>query len=128
VCSPPDTLIYDNDVDVAPQFPGGDFEMVRFIIQNTQYPKAFADINFQGIVVVRFIINEKGEVVCPRVILSLYPEFEAEAIRVIKLLPRWIPARKDHKPVNFCYTIPVSFSTHRSRNVDIQWIDSNVGK
>lgn len=121
-CSRKDTLIYGEDVDVMPQFPGGEAVLMRFIRENTRYPKAFAQINFQGIVVVRFIINEKGEVICPRVILSLYPEFDAEAIRVIQLLPKWIPARKDYQPTNFCYTIPVIFTNCcATRKIDRPW-------
>ena len=122
VCSPRDTLIYGEDVDVMPQFPGGESVLIRFIRENTQYPKVYANINFQGLVVINFIINEKGEVICPRVILSLYPEFDAEAIRVIQLLPKWIPARKDYRPTNFCYTVPVVFTSYGAeRNRDFQW-------
>ena len=122
VCSPRDTLIYGEDVDVMPQFPGGETALMYFIRDNTQYPQKFANINFQGVVVVRFIINEKGNVICPRVILSLYPEFDAEAIRVIQLLPNWMPPRKDYKPANFCYTLPVVFRGGSDRNRDIMWI------
>jgi len=123
VCSTRDTLIYGEDVDVMPQFPGGESVLMRFIRENTQHPEVFAKINFQGIVVVRFIINNKGEVICPRVILSLYPEFDAEAVKVIQLLPKWIPARKDHRATNFCYTVPVLFTNlGAERNRDIQWI------
>jgi len=122
VCFTRDSLIFGEDVDVQPEYPGGDSELMRFIRNNTQYPKAFMGINFQGVVVVRFIIDKTGTVVCPRVILSLYPEFDAEALRVVQLLPKWIPGRKDYKRADFCYTVPVIFRSYAERNRDILWI------
>ena len=123
VCFPCDTLIFGEDVDVMPAFPGGDAALLHFIRENTQHPKVFDNINYQGLVVVRFIINEKGENICPRVILPFYPEFDAEAIRIIQLLPKWIPAGKDYGPANFCYTVPVVFRNWKAeRNRDRQWI------
>jgi len=122
VCFHRDTLIYGEDVDMLPLFPGGEFALMSFISDNTQYPPKFADINFQGLVVVRFIISEKGEVICPQVVLSLYPEFDAEAIRVIQLLPKWMPAIKNYRPTNFCYTLSVFFSRFSAaRKIDVYW-------
>jgi len=122
VCFPRDSLVYGEYVDVRPQFPGGESVLMSFIRENTKYPKEFANINFQGLVVVRFVINEGGKVICPRVVLSLYPEFDAEAIRVVKLLPGWMPPRKDYGPASFCYTVPVVFNNWAERKRDIQWI------
>ena len=118
VCYPRDTLIYGEDVDGLPEYPGGLTALKHFIEANTQYPQAFKKINFQGVVVVHFIIDETGKVICPRVILSLYPEFDAEALRVVQLLPRWHRAWKDYESVKFCYTVPVFFSGGGSRRWD----------
>ena len=57
VCFTRDTLIYGEDVDRMPAYPGGPFALRNFIATNTQYPKVFKEINFQGVVVVRFIID-----------------------------------------------------------------------
>jgi protein TonB len=122
VYSPCDTLFYGDDVDVTPEFPGGNAALMQFIWDNTQNPKVFEEINYQGVVVVRFIIDETGKIVCPRVVLSLYPECDAEALRVIQLLPRFSPARKDYRPVNFSYTVPFVFNTYHGRRMDHGWI------
>lgn len=96
-------------VEQMAQFPGGDAALMQFISENVKYPAEAARNRVQGRVMVQFVIDEEGEVDEAKVVRSVSNELDAEALRVIKLLPKFIPARKDGKNVAVHYTLPISF-------------------
>lgn len=79
---------------------------MKYISDNIKYP---AEIEMQGRVVVKFVVTKTGKVVEVEVVRGRHPLFDAEAVRVIKTLPDFIPGKMNGKPVNVWYTLPVSF-------------------
>jgi TonB family protein len=83
--------------------------MMKFIANNLEYPEACKEASIQGRVPVRFIIDESGKVICPRILKSLHPAADEEALRVVKIMPDWKPASNNGIPCKMCYTLPVTF-------------------
>ena len=104
-----DTSQVYSKVEQMPQFPGGDAELLRFIDNNLRKPSLGECCPIQGKVICRFIIDIDGSVIKPEVIRSLDRFSDAEALRVIKLLPKFTPAKQNGKNVRVWYTIPVTF-------------------
>ena len=83
--------------------------ILALVGRNAVYPKKARQKGIQGNVYVRFIIEKDGYVSNVEVVRSVDPELDAEAVRVIKMLPRMEPAKVNGKPVRITYTIPISF-------------------
>lgn len=96
-------------VEKMPEFPGGQQELMNFLMKNMKYPKAATDKGTQGRVVVQFVVNKDGSVVEPTVVKSVSPELDQEALRVVKMMPKWQPGKQNGEVVRVKYTIPVSF-------------------
>jgi len=96
-------------VEQMPQYPGGEAEMRAFIQKNLHYPTVAMENGIQGRVFVRFVISKTGEVSEIEIIRSLDPSCDKEAIRVVKLMPKWIPGKQNGNAVSVIYTMPVVF-------------------
>mgnify|MGYP000591654406 CR=1 FL=1 len=92
-----------------PQFPGGDRELLSFIAKNLHYPTIAQENGIQGKVFVRFVVSATGDVKDVKVMRSLDPYCDKEAIRVIQSLPKWIPGRQNGRNVPVYYTVPITF-------------------
>jgi len=92
-----------------PQFKGGEDSIKSFIYKNVRLAGMKYDGN-KGIVVLRFIVSKTGSVSNVEVVISLNPICDNEAIRVIKLLPDFIPGEISGIKVAVYYTLPVSFN------------------
>lgn len=96
-------------VDKMPEFPGGMTGLMQHLSKNIRYPAEAHTNNIQGRVVVSVIINTEGKVTNAKIVQSVAPSLDAEALRVTGTMPDWIPGTKDGKPVNVKYTFPVVF-------------------
>jgi TonB family protein len=96
-------------VEEMPVFPGGDEALKDFIIKNVVYPKEAKDKNIQGRVVIRFVVAADGSVGQIVILRKVDPLLDAEAVRVVKMLPKFKPGMQGGKPVNVYYTMPVTF-------------------
>lgn len=96
-------------VEEMPQFPGGDRALLKFIGQNVNYPEIAKQNSIQGKVFINFIINKKGYVEQVKVIRSVDPLLDKEAMRVINLLPKWKAGKQRGKAVNVAYNVPINF-------------------
>ena len=96
-------------VEELPEFPGGDVELVKFIYANLKYEKVKKKKYESVKVQVRFVVDEHGNVINPVVTKSISAELDAEAVRVVSLLPQFKPGKNKGKPVKFYYTVPVVF-------------------
>jgi len=92
-----------------PEFPGGVETLKKFIARNLQYPPQAQEDNLQGRVYVRFLINAEGKVEQAKVLNSVHPLLDNEALRLIESLPDWKPGTQNGRKVAVWYTIPVSF-------------------
>lgn len=94
-----------------PEFPGGQTELFKYINANLQYPQLEKENGIQGNVYVRFTVTDEGVVKDPTILrgISGYKNFDREVIRVIKLMPNWIPGENQGKKVSVYYTMPIKF-------------------
>ncbi|GAP72168.1 TonB protein [Candidatus Symbiothrix dinenymphae] len=95
--------------EVYAQFLGGERAMMKFIANNLKYPEECKEASIQGRVYIKFIIDESGKVICPRILKSLHPAADEEALRVVKIMPDWKPASNNDIPCKICYTLPITF-------------------
>lgn len=95
--------------DVMAVFPGGNQALFQYMMQNLRYPEACKKKKIEGRALVRFVIDRDGQVTNPELVNSLDSRLGEEAIRVVKAMPRWTPARKDGMAVAQQMTLPVNF-------------------
>ena len=88
-------------VDVMPQYPGGDRELLKFIAQSIKYPTDAQEAGVQGRVICSFVVDKKGNIVEPKIIRGIDPSLDAEALRVIGMMPRWTPGRQERRSASY---------------------------
>jgi len=93
-----------------PEFPGGETALMTYLQKNLKYPNLAKDSGIEGKVWVSFIIDKEGAVKDVKVLKSIGGGCDEEAIRVIKMMPRWKPGIQDGKPVSVQFRIPVIFT------------------
>ena len=96
-------------VEQMPQFPGGSIELMKFLNENVKYPEAAEETGTQGRVVAQFVVEADGSISNVKVLKKVSDEIDAEAVRVIKAMPKWKPGMQKGQPVRVKYTIPVTF-------------------
>lgn len=106
-------------VEKMPQFPGGTGKLFEFLSMNVKYPAEAEKNDVQGRVIVTFVVEKDGEVSNAKVVKSVNPALDAEALRVINAMPKWTPGMQGGEPVRVKYTVPVTFR--------LQGKDSNIG-
>lgn len=102
--------------DEMPQFPGGMKALMEYISQNIRYPEEAIKANKEGTVIVQFVITKTGEIEETKVVRSQGESLDAEAVRVVKSLPNFIPGKVNGKPVNVMYTIPLNFKMNTNKH------------
>ena len=101
--------VYDV-VEQMPEYPGGMSELMKFIGETMKYPEDAEKQQKEGLVLVRFVVEKDGSVNDVEVVKDAWPSLDAEAIRVVKLLPKWTPGKQNGKVVRVKYTIPFRFA------------------
>lgn len=101
-----DELIY---TDKSPVFPGGEKALNTFLETNIKYPEEALKHNEEGIVHVQFVINRNGTISDILVVKSVSKLLDAEAIRLIKLMPNWIPGEQGGRIIRVRVELPISF-------------------
>jgi len=96
-------------VEEIPQFPGGASALMKFIADNVRYPLEAQKQKQQGRVVVQFIVEEDGKLTNAKVVSSVSPLLDAEALRVVSMMPQWTPGNQRGQAVACYFTIPVVF-------------------
>lgn len=96
--------------DAPPQFPGGNDAMIQYLNKELKYPADAQKEGVEGKVTVQFYIAVDGSVEDVKVIRSVHPSLDTEAVRVVSAMPKWSPGIKEGKPVRVRYLIPLSFS------------------
>ena len=96
--------------EVMPEFPGGMDKLLPFIEKSIQYPQQALKNEVQGRVIVHVIIEKDGSFTDCRIVRSVDPYLDKEAIRIAaRVMPKWKPGKQDGKPVRVEYTFPVCF-------------------
>jgi TonB family protein len=97
-------------VEVMPRFIGGEAVMLKFVAHNIKYPSEAMRKNIQGRIYVNFYIDKNGDVQNAKIIKGIGGGCDQEALRVVKLMPRWKPGTLDGRPVNVNYNLPINFT------------------
>ena len=92
-----------------PSFPGGEEALYKFIDDNLRYPEEAREVNVMGSVVIRFVVEKDGSISNAAIAREIGCGCGREALRVINMMPRWNPGKKDGKPVRTEFTLPVQF-------------------
>ena len=92
-----------------PIFPGGDAAMMKYLSENVKYPALAIKAQEQGRVVVSFTVEKDGAISDVKVARSVTPSLDAEAVRVVKAMPKWTPGKQGGQLVRVRYNVPVSF-------------------
>jgi TonB family protein len=96
-------------VEDMPKFPGDLPALKKYVYSNLEYPEQAKNQGIEGSVIVRFLINEKGEAVNSEVLRSSYKGFDAPALKVINEMPDWTPGKQRGKPVKVWYVMSIKF-------------------
>ena len=113
--APADTtksVVYDI-TETMPYFPGGQVLMLKYLADNIKYPASAVKAKKQGRVIVGFIVQKDGSITHAKIVRSIDPELDAEALRVVKGMPKWTPGTQLGKPVSVKYALPVKFSLQK---------------
>ena len=100
--------VYDM-VTESPEFPGGPKAMMEYLKTNMRYPQIAKENGIQGRVILQFVVDETGKVRDPKILRSVDPALDAEALRLVEAMPLWTPGKQDGKAVAVRFTVPVSF-------------------
>ncbi len=103
-----ETKVFDV-VEQMPSFPGGDAELMKFLHDHMKYPAVAEENGIQGRVICTFVVERDGSITDVKVIKSVDPSLDKEAIRVLKSMPKWIPGKQNGSAVRVKYTVPVTF-------------------
>lgn len=101
-------------VSDAPEFPGGTQALQKFITSNMEYPSDALRDSIKGRVLVQFTVEKDGSITDIEVLKHVHPLLDAEAVRIVSGMPRWIPGKHFGFPRRVRYTIPVTFRLDNS--------------
>ncbi len=113
-------------VEKMPRFPGcenirnkeerevcAQNEMLKFIYKNIDYPTIAIDTGVEGTVVIRFVVEKDGSIANAEIVRDIGAGCGKEALRVVKMMPKWIPGKQSGRPVRVLFTLPVKFQLER---------------
>ena len=112
---PDDYLIQEHDNDIfyaveqPAEFPGGIHALMQWLSNNVKYPEEAQQSKIEGRVITKFVIEKDGTVSDVQVTTSVNPVLDAEAVRVIKNMPKWRPGKNNDIPVRTYFNLPISF-------------------
>ena len=101
--------VVEEEPEDMPDFPGGQAALMQYLAKNIKYPTIAQENGTQGRVIVQFVVNKDGSIVDAKVVRSVDPYLDKEALRVINTMPKWKPGMQRGKPVRVKFTVPVMF-------------------
>jgi TonB family protein len=93
-----------------PSYPGGYEALVKFILENVQYPAEAKKNNIQGTVFVSFIVETDGSVTHVKVLRGIGGGCDEEGARVVSIMPKWVPGKEQGKVVRVQFNLPIKFA------------------
>ena len=96
-------------IEQQPAFPDGEAALFKYLSENIKYPAMARENGIEGTVHIAFVIGKDGSVTGAKVLRGIGGGCNEEALRVVKSMPKWIPAKQKNKPVKVKYTLPVKF-------------------
>ena len=94
-----------------PKFPGGTQALVKFIYDNLRYPKELLSDSTEGRSIIQILVDEQGNIASTKILRSSHPLLDAEALRIVRIMPCWEPARdlRHGEPIKGYFTFPIQF-------------------
>ncbi len=111
-----DSEVYTGAVEVLPEYPGGTSAMFEFIQKNVKYPESAKEKGIEGRVFIQFVVEKDGSLSSFQVLRGVSEDIDAEAIRVLKMMPKWKPGMNNGEPVRVQYTMPFKFQLTGNEN------------
>jgi len=103
-------IIFDTyEIEEKPEFPEGDKALLKYVAEHTRYPEPALQNEIEGTVYIRFVVTKTGDVGEAKILRASDQNLANEALRVVKSLPKWKPGKKNGKPVNVWFIMPVKF-------------------
>ena len=96
-------------VEKMPEYPGGQAALFEYLSKNVKYPADAEKKKIEGRVLVTFVVNTDGSITDIEVVRKAFPSLDAEAVRVISGMPKWIPGEQKGQKVRVKYTVPLNF-------------------
>ena len=103
-----ETKVFDV-VEQMPQYKGGDAALMDYLNKSIKYPVIAEENGIQGRVVCTFVVERDGSITDVKVVRSVDPSLDKEAVRVLKAMPKWIPGKQNGSAVRVKFTLPVTF-------------------
>jgi len=97
------------DVEILPSYPGGEDELHKFLTDNLIYPRMAKELGQEGRVMVSFVVNKSGAITEIAIQKSPYTLLSNEAVRVVKIMPKWIPGKQNGRTVSVRFLLPIEF-------------------
>lgn len=94
-------------VSVKPEFPGGESDLLRFLAKHYKIPRIDKEMGNQGKIYVGFVIDKDGNVINTYIERGLSPTLDAEALRVVNMMPKWKPGQQGIKKVAVSFILPI---------------------
>lgn len=94
----------------APQYPGGESALNKYVAENIKYPDVLVDIRLEGDLLLNLSIDKSGVVDAVKIIKGFDPDADDEVVAAIRKMPRWIPAKENTEAVNATQNIEITFS------------------
>lgn len=112
-----DDLVDDSkpllEAEQAPNFPGGDDALKKYLSENLKYPIIAQESGIQGKVIVKFVVSKTGDILDVQIFKGVDTSLDREAVRVVQSMPKWIPGKQKGKTVSVYFTLPIEFMLHR---------------
>ena len=104
-------LVETINPESMPSYPGGDVAMSSYLAKSIKYPQLEKEMGIQGTVYVSFVVMEDGSIEDIKLLRGVKDGsgLDNEALRVVKMMPKWISGQKNEKPVKVRYTMPIKF-------------------
>ena len=96
-------------VETPPEFPGGEDALYEFLAKNIKFPQYAKDNKIQGRVFVQFVVEKDGTITNPKVIRDIGGGCGEEALRVVKMMPKWKPGEQSGKQIRTQFNLPILF-------------------
>ena len=126
-----DSEVYGS-VEVMPEYFGGTTAMFEFIQKNLKYPESAKEKGLEGRVFIGFVVEKDGSLSSFQVLRGVCDEIDAEAVRVLKMMPKWKPGMNNGEPVRVQYTMPFKFQLTGNENTmtalsGTHWMGTGIG-
>lgn len=105
-------------VEQMPEYPGGMSALMKYLGDHVKYPTEAQKAKEQGRVIVQFVVETDGSVSNIKVVRSVSPLLDAEAIRVMSMMPKWKPGMQRGEAVRVKFTVPVTFRLDAGQATD----------